>query len=326
MVGIKVWKWLYGLGITFFSTYLFTNSSVAQIRSDATLPNNSSVTRNGSTNVISGGTTVGANLFHSFSEFSVPANVEAFFNNAQDIQNILTRVTGTKTSDINGLVRASGKANLFLINPNGITFGQNARLNIGGSFVATTANAIEFGNGKFFSASNLEAPSPLLTINPTALLFNQISAPIQNNSVSPINLNSSRLGVRDGKSLLLVGGDVNMNGGQLSAKSGRVELGGLASQGSIAITKNDDSFKLDFPENVARGSISLENSARVYVVSEGKGSIAINARNINLFENSLLWAGISENLGNSKTIAGDITLNATEEILVVGSYVAFCLC
>jgi filamentous hemagglutinin family protein len=143
--------------------------------------------------IIEGGTQAGSNLFHSFEEFSVPTGGTAFFNNALDIQNIISRVTGKSISNIDGLIRANGTANLFLLNPNGIIFGKNASLNVGGSFVATTANAIGFGNQGFFSADNPNNP-PLLTVNPSALLFNQIAAaPIQNNSQAPTGLILSRL-------------------------------------------------------------------------------------------------------------------------------------
>ena len=116
--------------------------SLAQVTSDDTV--NTQVEQDDGVAEITGGETRGDNLFHSFEDFSVPTDNEAFFNNAESIGNIFSRVTGGNASDIDGAIRANGGANLFLINPNGIIFGENASLNIGGSFYGSTAESIIF--------------------------------------------------------------------------------------------------------------------------------------------------------------------------------------
>jgi filamentous hemagglutinin family protein len=316
------------IGVLTHVIFCCENHALAQITPDETLGNNSSrITPN--VNIkglpadrIDGGATRGANLFHSFQEFNVGELQRVYFANPTGISNILTRVTGSNISNILGTLGVDGGANLFFINPNGILFGNNARLDVAGSFVGTTANSFVFGNGLEFSATNPQNLSPLLTVNPSALFFNQIvAAPIQNNSVAPAGIdpagfNASGLRVGDGKSLLLVGGNVSMDGGQLNAYGGRVELGGLAAPGNVNLLFNGDNLSLKFPLNVSRASVSLTNQARVYVEAAGGGDIAINARNIDILGGSQLSAGIASGLGQPDATAGDITLNATGEIKV----------
>ncbi|OUL33453.1 filamentous hemagglutinin, partial [Nostoc sp. T09] len=302
----------------------------AQINPDNTLGAESSrltpnVLINGvNADQIDGGALRGSNLFHSFTQFNINDGQRVYFGNPAGVQNILTRVTGEQASNILGTLGVNGTANLFLINPNGILFGKNASLDVRGSFVGTTANAVQFGNQGIFSATNPQA-APLLTINPSALLFNQINqnAAIQNNSIALAGqdlegFDAIGLRVPDGKSLLLVGGNVSMDGGQLNAFGGHIELGGLAEAGNVNLLWNGDNLSLGFPENVTRADVSLTNQARVSVTGAGGGNIAVNARNLEILEESVLSAGIAQGLGTPETVAGNITLNAIGE-MVIGS-------
>jgi filamentous hemagglutinin family protein len=304
----------------------------AQITPDNTLGNESSqinsnvLIKGFNADQVNGGATRGSNLFHSFSEFNIKDGQRVYFANPSGVLNILTRVTGKDASSIFGTLGVDGNANLFLMNPNGILFGKNASLDVQGSFVGTTANGLQFGNQGVFSATNPEAPA-LLTINPNALVFSQqqSSAVISNQSQAPAGKDPAGidvfgLRVPDGKSLLLVGGNVTMDGGWAIANGGHIELGGLTEAGSIGIQGNGDKLSLSFPEGVQRGDVSLNNRALVRVSGNGGGSIAANARNLEVLADSEIIAGIDSGLGTTNTQAGDITIN-TENLIVRDSQI-----
>ncbi|QZZ20532.1 filamentous hemagglutinin N-terminal domain-containing protein [Leptothermofonsia sichuanensis E412] len=136
----------------------------AQLVPDGTLGTQSSTVRtSGSTDIIEGGVRAGRNLFHSFQELNVDSGRSLYFQDP-GVSNILTRVTGSNPSSINGKLGVLGNANLFLLNPNGIIFGSSARLGIRGSFVASTASAIKFADGSEFRATPPQV-APLLTVS-----------------------------------------------------------------------------------------------------------------------------------------------------------------
>ena len=309
--GITRWVALLGVAIAFYG-----NCANAQITPDGSLPNNSNVRLEGNTFNITGGTQAGSNLFHSFGQFSLPTGGTAFFNNALDIQNIIGRVTGGSISNIDGLIRANGAANLFLINPSGIVFGKNASLNVGGSFLASTASSLKFADGFEFSATAPQS-TPLLTINvPIGLQFGQNPGSIQNQSVAT-NSNGESVGlqVEPGKTLALVGGEVTLDGGWLQAANGRIELAAVAALGTVNFQGNNNNFSLSFPVDIPRADVSLLNAAKVDVTDNGAGSVGITARSIDISGGSKISAGIKKEAGIS-SVPGNITLNATGVVTI----------
>ncbi|NJM69371.1 MAG: S-layer family protein [Scytonema sp. RU_4_4] len=302
------------------------DSASAQVVSDTTLPNNSVVTSDGKTIEITGGTTTGSNLFHSFEQFSVPSGGTAFFNNTTTVENIISRVTGKSISNIDGLIRANGTANLFLLNPNGIIFGPNAALNIGGSFIGSTANSIKFADGNEFSAVNPQA-SPLLTINvPVGLQYGATPGAItvqgSGNNLSlnsPTNLSVNRsdrpsgLQVDTGQTLALVGGNLTLEGGNLTAVGGRIELGSVGEAGIVTLTPTNPGWTLGY-ENIQRfGDIQLSQAASLEASGNSGGSIQVQGRNVTLTDASAM---LVDTLGSGS--GGTLTIRATDTVQVSG--------
>ncbi len=176
---------------------------------------------------ISGGTTAGPNLFHSFQQFGLGQNQTAtFFANPQ-IQNILARIAGGNPSVINGLIQVTGgNANLFLMNPTGIVFGTNASLNVPAAFTATTANGIGLG-GNWFNASGTNNYA-LLTGTPDSFAF----SPAQPGSI----VNLGNLAVGSGQQLLLLGGTA-VSTGQLTAPAGQAVVVAVPGQNIVHVSQ-----------------------------------------------------------------------------------------
>lgn len=116
----------------------------------------------------SSGKVAGTNLFHSFKSFSINTGESATFTTSTaTLQNVISRVSGTSPTAINGplsLRAAAGSApNFFFINPNGVTFGAGAQVDVPASFHVSTANNLRFAqDGTVFKAG--AGPDNTLTV------------------------------------------------------------------------------------------------------------------------------------------------------------------
>ncbi|BAY99501.1 filamentous hemagglutinin family outer membrane protein [Tolypothrix tenuis PCC 7101] len=312
-------KILLGLPFVVWSLANIRLNAAAQVVPDSTLPINTIVTTNGATFNIDGGTRVGNNLFHSFEQFSLLTGQTSSFNNSTDIQNIISRVTGSYISDIDGLIRTQGTANLFLINPNGIVFGANASLNIGGSFLASTANSIKFTDGSEFSATSPQA-HPLLTVSlplglqygPTKTGMITVNGPGNNTSLNPDNfavITDNRpvgLQVQSQKTLALVGGNVAIAGGNLTAKEGRIELGSVGTNSFVKLNPITSGWELSYEDVNSFQDISLSQAASLEVSGNSGGTIKLQGRNIQVKDASAMLANtLGNGSGGTLNIKGD---------------------
>ncbi|MEM8718324.1 MAG: filamentous hemagglutinin N-terminal domain-containing protein [Cyanobacteria bacterium P01_G01_bin.39] len=296
---------------------LFAGAARSQVNPDSTV--NTQVNQNGSVAEITGGETRGENLFHSFQDFSVPSNNEAFFNNAANISHIFSRVTGGNISNIDGLIRTNN-SNLFLINPAGIMFGAGARLDLGGgSFYGNTADSILFDEGEF-SATDLDNP-PLLTVNaPIGLNFRDNPAEItvmgDGNGArtfeSEIIDTQEALRVDSNGTFSLVGGNLNFEDAVIKTAGGRIELGSVAG-GQVNFAAVDNGLTLDYSAVANFGDILLSGKSSIDASGIGGGDIQVAGNNISLTGVSTLTANT---LGSE--VGGDILIFASESLNISG--------
>ncbi|MUH00010.1 filamentous hemagglutinin N-terminal domain-containing protein [Scytonema sp. UIC 10036] len=314
---------LFSASIPIFVSVTITNSSTrAQIVSDTSLPNPSVVTTEGNIHTITGGTISGSNLFHSFEQFSVLKDNTAYFNNAVEIQNIFSRVTGGSVSNIDGLLKTNGTANFFLLNPNGVIFGPNAKLNINGSFVVSTASSLKFADGNHFSAVDKNTP-PLLTINtPVGLQFGANPGQIfvqgdgqgARKSNDPIiQPNVGGLRVQSNQTLALVGGDVVLEGGTLKTAGGRIELGSVGANNFVSLNAIDKGYILGYDSVSTFKDILLSGRAVVDASGEGGGDLSVWGSQVRLKDGSQIEAST---LGNKP--GGTLSLRTSDLLELIG--------
>ncbi|NJO41773.1 MAG: S-layer family protein [Cyanobacteria bacterium CRU_2_1] len=300
------------------------NITSAQITPDETLGNersrvnpNASLDSSGTRgDRVDGGAVRGENLFHSFAEFNIREGQRLYFSNPDGIRNIISRVTGDNFSDIQGTLGVLGDANLFLLNPNGIVFGANASLDIRGSFIGSTADSLVFADGTQFSATN-PSSTPLLTVSvPIGLQFGGTpgNITVQSGTISSTATVLGGLNVDPGSTLALIGGNLILDGGILTAPGGRVELGSVVSSGLVSLVPIGQGFTFGYDDVETFGTIRLTD--RSIVRTDGQpnsGDIQVQARRLVIRDQSQMATSTS-GFGQG----GDLIIRATDSVELIG--------
>ncbi|WP_445250590.1 two-partner secretion domain-containing protein, partial [Microcoleus sp. OTE_8_concoct_300] len=273
---------------------------------------------------IQGGKTSDTNLFHSFREFGLSDKQIANFISNPNILNILVRINGGNPSFINGKIQVSagsGTPNLFLMNPSGIIFGNNASLDVKGSFTATTATGIGFGKdgSLFFNAvgpnnyTNLTGP-------PTSFAFGGAQA-------GAIISTATKLEVNSGQNLTFLGGTVVSTGSLSAPGGGQITLASVRGTNLVRISEPGSVLSLEIkplgtssptstlpiaslPE-LLTGGISQFGSATG--VSVKNGEVVLTASNQ---ANRVVSAGDVAVTGNLAPQGGAIAIQAANSVAV----------
>jgi filamentous hemagglutinin family protein len=304
---------------TIATTLLLSTSAQAQVSPDGRL--STIVTSpNGQDFTITNGNVAGGNLFHSFSDFSIPTGGSATFDliGTPNITTIFSRVTGSNISNIDGLMQTANginPVNLFLLNPNGILFGANARLNLTGSFFGTTADTVRFADNSIF---DLNTPAALLTLSvPIGLQMGQTPGAILQRSTTTANglaPSSSNppvgLRVNPGQTIGLVGSSVAIEGGRMTAPGGQVEIGSIGANGSVNLAAGG---VFSYPTQPMQ-AIQLDRAAAIDVSGSGGGSVQIQGSQIRMREAASIT---SNNLGSNN--GGQINIIASELLELAGT-------
>ena len=215
------------------------------------------------------GQRAGSNLFHSFGQFNLNNTESATFSGSAGIQNVIGRVTGGQASSIDGTLRVTiPDANLYLLNPAGILFGQNAKLDVPGSFHASTADLLKFQDGVQFE-SGTATPNPILTTAlPEAFGFLGENPA----GISVTGGNNTTLEVSNGEMISLVGGDITIKDSSLYAPGGQINLASVGSAGDVMVTE----LGLDTASFERMGNISISQDPLVPFPPIESGGVAAN--------------------------------------------------
>ncbi|MEO0396721.1 MAG: filamentous hemagglutinin N-terminal domain-containing protein [Cyanobacteria bacterium P01_A01_bin.137] len=276
------------------------------------------VQQNGTQFQIDGGNLSGdsTTLFHSFGQFGLLTGESVLFGNPATVDNIIGRVIGGDASIIDGELGVNGAADLYLFNPAGIFLGENTQLNLGGSFSASTATGLTFG----------EELLDVLGTNDYALLNGAPTSYLFGNEQASAVVNAGDLSVEPDQSLTLLGGQV-INTGQLSAPGGEILVMAVPGENRVRLSQTGSVLNLEL-ETLAPGvaqPTSALTIATVPTLLTGASNLGMATDITVNLDGTVSLEGSSLNIpvdAGTTLVSGELTADGGGNIGVLGDQVA----
>ena len=251
------------------------------------------------------GSTAGRNLFHSFRSFGIPTGESATFTGADDVANVISRVTGGEASHIDGLLRSEvGRADFFFINPSGVVLGPNAEVHVPASFHVSTAHELRFQDGSVFSAA-APGSSTLTQAPPTAFGF-------LGTQRSTIEINGLLFDFTPKNTITVSAGDVIIASDQIwpaviETQGGDIHIT-AAGDGIVAVPLDGTA------SSQGSGSVVMDY-ALVDVSGEQGGTVSVNAGSADIRDFSVILA---DNWGEKPT-QGGVRMKIGDRLHITGN-------
>jgi large exoprotein involved in heme utilization and adhesion len=185
-----------------------------------------------------------------------------------------------------------------------VLFGPNASLDVSGSFHVSTADYLRLADGARFSA-RLSDTSTLSVAPPVAFGF-------LGPTPAAIAVQGSTLQVPEGHTLSVVGGDIQIVGGILTAPSGHINTASVASPGEVSLTASG----LDVGSFAQLGNIHLSQGGLLDVRGAGGGTVVIRGGQLAMESAAAIVAGTSGDIdgGGIDIAAESVTLTRGAQI------------
>ena len=216
---------------------------------------------------------VGDTSYFSFERLEISSDQSVVLNAHGDASEVLVRVSGGVTTQIQGVLATDRGVRLVMINPAGIELSGSGQINGTTGLVLTTAAELEMSDGDVFPTSATEVDDP--SGHPVGFRFTDPVAAVSLNGIEQ-DLSAS--------DLALFGGGVNIRDCELEVASGRLFLAGAAADDQISFVGGVVELTGD-----GSGIVISEDSA----ISITSGDATITGDSVRVSDSTLSQSGPS---------------------------------